>query len=276
MTVRPQVRVRKPTSATYQAMEALVHNLNTMHSRAGAQMPFSLASTTARTPRPRAAWSSSNLLLATEAGLGNGETPDLPDSYFQGQGRRQLQPGRPELRPVQAGHAAFRPSACSRTSRSWTRRSTCSITSRAIRRPRSPTWAAARALWPTCTIRPVRLPTAAATCRFTSINLPRIAITQPRRSWTGSSRSSTARSTSSSTSCSTASKSSAASACATIPFLMGQGVWLDSEKLGPDDEVGEVLKHGTLTHRLHRSGRVPQGAHRRTPRRERRGAEPWP
>lgn len=31
-----------------------------------------------------------------------------------------------------------------------------------------------------------------------------------------------------------------------LPFLMGQGVWLDSEKLGPDDEVGEVLKHGTL------------------------------
>lgn len=31
------------------------------------------------------------------------------------------------------------------------------------------------------------------------------------------------------------------------PFLMGQGVWLDSDKLGPDDEVGEVLKHGSLT-----------------------------
>ena len=31
------------------------------------------------------------------------------------------------------------------------------------------------------------------------------------------------------------------------PFLMGQGIWLDSEKLGPNDEVGEVLKHGTLT-----------------------------
>lgn len=28
---------------------------------------------------------------------------------------------------------------------------------------------------------------------------------------------------------------------------MGQGVWLDSDKLGPDDEVGEVLKHGSLT-----------------------------
>ena len=31
------------------------------------------------------------------------------------------------------------------------------------------------------------------------------------------------------------------------PFLMGQGVWLDSDKLSRDDEVGEVLKHGTLT-----------------------------
>ena len=31
------------------------------------------------------------------------------------------------------------------------------------------------------------------------------------------------------------------------PFLMGQGVWLDSDKLSPDDKVGEVLGHGTLT-----------------------------
>lgn len=31
------------------------------------------------------------------------------------------------------------------------------------------------------------------------------------------------------------------------PFLMGQGVWIDSEKLDLNDSVGEVLKHGTLT-----------------------------
>ena len=31
------------------------------------------------------------------------------------------------------------------------------------------------------------------------------------------------------------------------PFLMGQGIWLDSDKLKPNDEVGEVLKHGTLS-----------------------------
>jgi ribonucleoside-triphosphate reductase len=35
--------------------------------------------------------------------------------------------------------------------------------------------------------------------------------------------------------------------CRNYPFLMGQGVWIDSEKLGPDDSVAEILKHGTLT-----------------------------
>ena len=35
--------------------------------------------------------------------------------------------------------------------------------------------------------------------------------------------------------------------CRNYPFLMGQGIWLDSDTLKPDDEVREVLKHGTLT-----------------------------
>ena len=44
------------------------------------------------------------------------------------------------------------------------------------------------------------------------------------------------------------------------PFLMGQGVWLDSDKLGPDDEVGEVLKHGTLSIGFIGLAETPQGA----------------
>lgn len=32
-----------------------------------------------------------------------------------------------------------------------------------------------------------------------------------------------------------------------FPFLMGQGVWIGSENLGPDDAVAEVLEHGTLS-----------------------------
>lgn len=47
-----------------------------------------------------------------------------------------------------------------------------------------------------------------------------------------------------------------------FPFLMGQGVWLDSEKLGPDDEVREVLKHGTLSIGFIGPCRVPEGADR--------------
>lgn len=35
--------------------------------------------------------------------------------------------------------------------------------------------------------------------------------------------------------------------CKNFPFLMGQGVYLDSEKLHPEDEIREVIKHGTLT-----------------------------
>ncbi len=44
-----------------------------------------------------------------------------------------------------------------------------------------------------------------------------------------------------------------------FPFLMGQGIWLDSDKLGPEDEIREVLKHGTLFHGLYRACGMSQG-----------------
>ncbi|MFS0784463.1 anaerobic ribonucleoside triphosphate reductase [Bacillus sp. 1P06AnD] len=67
---------------TYQAMEAFIHNLNTMHSRAGAQVPFSSVNFgTDITPEGRMV--SENLLLALEAGLGNGETPIFPILIFK-------------------------------------------------------------------------------------------------------------------------------------------------------------------------------------------------
>ncbi len=60
--------------ATYQAMEAFVHNLNTMHSRAGAQIPFSSINYGTDTSM-EGRLVMEQLLLATDAGLGNGETP---------------------------------------------------------------------------------------------------------------------------------------------------------------------------------------------------------
>ncbi|MGM9928348.1 MAG: anaerobic ribonucleoside triphosphate reductase [Bacillus sp. (in: firmicutes)] len=67
---------------TYQAMEAFIHNLNTMHSRAGAQVPFSSVNFgTDTTAEGRMV--TKNLLLSLEAGLGNGETPIFPIQIFK-------------------------------------------------------------------------------------------------------------------------------------------------------------------------------------------------
>ena len=67
---------------TYQAMEALVANLNTMHSRCGAQVPFSSLNYGTDTS-PEGRMVIKNLLLAEEAGLGDGETPIFPISIFK-------------------------------------------------------------------------------------------------------------------------------------------------------------------------------------------------
>lgn len=74
--------IKKTNRATFQAMEAFVHNLNTMHSRAGAQVPFSSINFgTDTTPEGRMV--SKNYLLALDEGLGKGETPIFPVSIFK-------------------------------------------------------------------------------------------------------------------------------------------------------------------------------------------------
>ena len=67
---------------THQAMEALIHNFNTLHSRAGAQVPFSSINYGMDTT-PEGRLATREVLNAIEAGLGNGETPIFPISVFQ-------------------------------------------------------------------------------------------------------------------------------------------------------------------------------------------------
>ncbi|MBX2078546.1 anaerobic ribonucleoside triphosphate reductase [Campylobacter peloridis] len=69
-------------NATFQAMEALVHNLNTMNSRAGAQVPFSTLNYGTDTSF-EGQMVIENLLKATMKGLGNGETPIFPVQIFK-------------------------------------------------------------------------------------------------------------------------------------------------------------------------------------------------
>ncbi len=72
----------KANRITYQAMEAFVHNLNTMHSRAGAQVPFSSINLGTDTS-PEGRMVISNFLKAVDEGLGHGETPIFPISIFK-------------------------------------------------------------------------------------------------------------------------------------------------------------------------------------------------
>ncbi|HDA5446963.1 TPA: anaerobic ribonucleoside triphosphate reductase [Clostridioides difficile] len=73
---------RETDKKTYQSMEAFIHNLNTMHSRAGAQVPFSSVNFGTDTSE-EGRMVTKNLLLSQERGLGNGETPIFPILIFK-------------------------------------------------------------------------------------------------------------------------------------------------------------------------------------------------
>jgi len=74
--------LEKTDRITFQAMEAFVHNLNTMHSRAGAQVPFSSVNF-GTDVSPEGRMVIKNFLLAIDEGLGHGETPIFPVSIFK-------------------------------------------------------------------------------------------------------------------------------------------------------------------------------------------------
>ena len=147
-----QRAVKETDRATYQAMEALIHNLNTMHSRAGAQTPFSSINYGMDTS-PEGRMVMKNVMLATEAGLGGGETPIFPIQIFRVKEGVNYNPGEPNYDLFQL---AMRCSA-KRLFPNF------SFTGPAIRRRRLPTWAAAPGSSATCTTPAGRSATAGAT-----------------------------------------------------------------------------------------------------------------
>lgn len=235
---------RETERATYQAMEALVHNLNTMHSRAGAQIPFSsLNYGTDTSQEGRLAMKS--LLLATEAGLGNGETSIFPIHIFKVKEGINYNPEDPNYDLFKL---AMRVSA----KRLFPNFSFLDAPFNAqYYKPGHPETEAAYMGCRTRVIGNVYDPSreivnGRGNLSFTSINLPRIAlkaqgdveaffneldekldlvVDQLKARF----------------------KIQCEKRVRNYPFLMGQGVWIDSDKLGPNDKVGEVLKHGTLT-----------------------------
>lgn len=244
---------------TYQAMENLIHNLNTMHSRAGAQVPFSsLNFGTCTTKYGRLAIE--QFLLATEAGLGNGETPIFPISIFRVKEGVNYNPEDPNydlfklamkvsakrlfpnfvfldapfnLQYYIPGHPE-------------TEVATMGCRTRVMGNVNGPE------------ISPGR-----GNLSFTSINLPRLAVEAVKEAEEIGEENCIPvvfpmvyaiferKLDNMLFTCKKQLLDRFEIQCSrkvrNFPFLMGEGVWIDSDKLGPDDDIREVLKHGTLS-----------------------------
>ncbi|MBQ7738608.1 MAG: anaerobic ribonucleoside triphosphate reductase [Desulfovibrionaceae bacterium] len=228
----------------YQAMEALIHNLNTMNSRAGAQVPFSSINYGTDTS-PEGRMVVKNLLLSTQAGLGNGETSIFPVQIFKVKSGINYEKDDPNYDLFQL---AMETSA----KRLFPNFSFLdSPFNKAFYKKGDYNSEVAYMGCRTRVIGNVYDPTRQVTCgrgnlSFTSINLPRIGIEAHKdvdkffvlldekidlvfRQLIHRFKIQSQRKV------------------RNYPFLMGNGIWLDSDKLDWDDSIGEILKHGTLT-----------------------------
>ncbi len=239
-----KLSLKETDRATYQAMEALIHNLNTMNSRAGAQTPFSSINYGTDTS-PEGRMVIKNILLANEAGLGNGETPIFPIHIFK------IKEGI-SYNPEDINYDLFKLACRVSAKRLYPNFSF-------IDAPFNLTYYKegdynTEVSYMGCRTRVIgnvydknrEIVTGRGNLSFTSINLPRLGILAENdidrfykllddkldlvieqllfRF-----------------------KIQASKTVKNYPFLMGQGVWIDSEKLGPNDSIEDVLKHGTLS-----------------------------
>jgi len=235
---------KEANRATYQAMEALIHNLNTMNSRAGAQTPFSSINYGTDTS-PEGRMVIENILLANEAGLGNGETPIFPIHIFKIKDGINYNTG-------DVNYDLFKLACRVSAKRLFPN---FSFIDAPFNLPyyRKGDYNTEIA-YMGCRTRVIgnvydksrEIVTGRGNLSFTSINLPRLAVEADHN--VGAFFDSLdeymdlaieqliARF-----------RIQSQKTVKNYPFLMGQGVWIDSDKLGENDTVGEVLKHGTLS-----------------------------
>lgn len=233
---------------TYQSMEGFIHNLNTMHSRAGAQVPFSSINFgTDISLEGRMV--SENLLLSMEKGLGNGETAIFPILIFKVKEGINLNESDPN-------YDLFKLSCRVSAKRLFPNFSFLDAPFNIeYYEPNNPETEATymgcrtRVMSNVCGKNEV---SGRGNLSFTTINLPRLGIEHgiikndktdldgffkdldnkialvidellERMEIQGNKK------------------------VKNFPFLMGQGIWRDSDKLNYDDKLDEVIKQGTLT-----------------------------
>ena len=229
---------------TYQAMEAFIHNLNTMNSRAGAQVPFSSVNYGTDTS-PEGRMVTRNLLKATSAGLGNGETSIFPVQIFK------VKDG-VSSRPEDPNYDLFQQAIRTSAKRLFPNFSFLDAPfNLQYYRPGDYN---SEVAYMGCRTRVLgnvhdksrEVTSGRGNLSFTTVNLPRLGIEAEGNRETFFAllddrirlvfRQLQHRL-----------KIQSAKKVRNYPFLMGQGIWLDSANLAPDDRIGEVLRHGTLT-----------------------------
>lgn len=229
---------------TFQAMEAFVHNLNTMHSRAGAQVPFSSINYGTDTS-PEGRLAIEMVLKATEEGLGNGETPIFPIHIFK------VKEG-VSYNPEDPNYDLFKLACKVSAKRLFPNFSFLDAPFNA--QYYVPGDHNTECAYMGCRTRvignaydPTReIVTGRGNLSFTSVNLPRLAI----KSKGDLDMFFELLDNVMDLACDQLYdrfKIQSQKKVKNFPFLMGQGIWIDSEKLGPDDTIEEVIKHGTLT-----------------------------
>ena len=229
---------------TYQAMEGFVHNLNTMHSRAGAQTPFSSINYgTDTTPEGRMVIR--NILMAEDAGLGHGETPIFPIHIFKVKEGVNYNEGDPN-------YDLFKLSMKVSAKRLFPNYVFLDAPHNIIYyKPGHPETEVATMGCRTRVMGNVYDPSreisySRGNLSFTSINLPRLAIESDHDEAVFYKKLDEMMELVAGQLLDRF-EIQASKHVYNFPFLMGQGVWLDSDELGPNDQVREVLKHGTLS-----------------------------
>ena len=236
--------LKETDKATYQAMESLIHNLNTMNSRAGAQTPFSSINYGTDTSE-EGRMVTKNVMLALEAGLGSGETPIFPIHIFRVKEGKNFNPGD---KNYDLFKLACRVSAKRLFPNFSFQDAPFNLKYYKEGRPET------EISYMGCRTRVIgnvhdkdrEITYGRGNLSFTSINLPRIAIRA-----NGSVDRFFEELDKKIDLCIDQLLDRFRLQCArkvkNFPFLMGQGVWIDSEKLGNEDTLEEVLKNGTLS-----------------------------
>ena len=229
---------------TYKAMVSLVHNLNTMHSRAGAQTPFSSINYGMDVSQ-EGRMVVKNILLATEAGLGHGETPIFPIQIFRVKDGINYNPEDPN-------YDLFRLACRCSAKRLFPN---FSFIDAPFNLPYyQPGKYETEVAYMGCRTRVMgnvydntnEIAPRRGNLSFTTINLPRMAILSGGNvEWFFEELDRKIDL------CIDQLLERFAIQCkkkvCNFPFLMGEGCWIGSENLGWDDEIGEILKHGTLS-----------------------------